>query len=109
MLVKQFIGFIRFPKGKKCIYDKDTHLKEFADSSTNISDPIISRNECEKYCSETENCWGCSVSCQTKCQWSAISECKQQEHWDGSIHGDITQKPGTCYSAIVVEIWSSFF
>ena len=89
-----YLGFIRHEKGKKCDYKFRNVIKEFPTSSETETGYVNSRNDCEKYCSITESCWGCSVSCESKCHWKALSGCEQQENWKGLINGDISEKPG---------------
>ena len=87
------LEFDRSEKGKYCQFNTRNVLKEFIPVSTSIEDAIISRDECENYCNDKSECWGCSVHCGSPCQWNAIPECGVWHGWGGLIDGDITQKP----------------
>ena len=50
--------------------------------------------ECERFCGRIKTCWGCSINCNTSCQWNAIPDCGNVEEWDGMMKGDISEKPG---------------
>ena len=85
---------MRSEKGFTCYTKDDDVLKKFLLNSRGTSDAIVSRNECENYCSTQRNCWGCSVNCNKTCQWNALTGCRDQRPWKGLIKGDITQKTG---------------
>ena len=53
-----------------------------------------SLNQCERYCGERKECWGCIQHCQDSCQWIAISECVNQDIVLDLRNRDISQKPG---------------
>ena len=58
---------------------------------------IFARNECEDYCRNDSNCWGCSLS-KTPFGWNAIPDCGDLQSWPGYIEGDVSRKhhPGKC-------------
>ena len=70
-------------------------------------DAFLALNECEEYCSNVQNCWGCSIDCETAdCQYNAITDCKVEEKWDGGIKWDISQKPGKELSQSTILFFS---
>ena len=88
--------FIRSKKGKSCRSRKGDVLKEFLFRHQNNSNASTSLLECERYCSNQQHCWGCSINCgdEDNCQFNAISNCNKEEDWKGLIVGDVTEKPG---------------
>lgn len=51
------------------------------------------RDECEQYCLDEDECWGCTFHCGNDCHWIAITECKELKT-DRFQKGGATQKPG---------------
>ena len=84
--------FIRAEKGKRCVKRNSNVLKQFIVATESVDDAVIARDECEEYCEDSERCWGCSVHCEERCQWNAISECGGYDNWNGLTVGDISQK-----------------
>ena len=80
-------------EGKICTAEAGNELNEFkAVNESNIS-YLYARDECEKYCRNNIDCWGCTFNCDNDCMWMAVSECKEIGS-DGLGVGGITQKPG---------------
>ena len=69
-------------------------LRSFEFSTKNITEESYAIEACEKFCSSDDQCWGCSKSCLTSCQWNALSDCKNYESPDIYDQPYITQKPG---------------
>ena len=91
------LDFERSEKGKFCSKNTDNVIKAFIALSESIDDAISKRNECEDFCRNNEECWGCSVHCDqpNPCQWNAIPDCGDPEThstFSGMIEGDITRK-----------------
>ena len=80
--------------GEKCIIAKNDTMETFDFPTQYIPDENSAMQLCERYCSNEENCWGCSKSCQPSCQWIAISYCNETVGTNSLSNGSITQKPG---------------
>ena len=86
--------FIQSKNGEKCIIAKNDTMETFDFPTQYTPDENSAMQLCERYCSNEENCWGCSKSCQPSCQWIAISNCNETVETNSLSNGSITQKPG---------------
>ena len=96
--------FVRKDKGRWCNKRKNNVLREFWPKSKDQEDAITSRLECEEFCSNIEQCWGCSVDCGPSCRWNAISESFVQNavaHFQDRRIGKIEPKCG-CWLLLAV-------
>ena len=74
---------------------------------------ILARDECEKYCNATADCWGCTLNCEKDCNWIAITKCNEIE-LVGPEKGGLTQKPGnhvtiSLFLTFIFILYSSSF
>jgi len=66
------------------------------------ADAVIARDLCEIFCTNSQECWGCSIDCwgpQTRwCSWNAIRSCGKMMPALGFINGDVSEKfhPSGC-------------
>ena len=68
-------------------------METFPILSEDKSEILYVRNDCEKYCFEREDCWGCSISCHQQCAWNALEECKTPNYGNKSLLLGVSQKP----------------
>ena len=87
-----FSGFVRY-EGKICSYEADNALKSFAYFNDTSLSYHNARAECEQYCLDNLDCWGCTFHCDNECKWGAINECKTIKA-TRLKRGGVTQKPG---------------
>ena len=96
-------AFIRSVKGYQCTFNLANILSNFPSYSPSTGDLAIARNNCEDFCRDQDQCWGCNVHCVdaftewTNCQWNAIQRCDKIVRWKGKIKGDVTHKPGILF------------
>ena len=87
--------FIQLKEGKLCNNSSLRYLKHFTFPSEDLSNDTTALNACESYCSEREDCWGCSRGCGKICQWTAIPDCKDHENSMEPFSTRVSQKPGS--------------
>ena len=96
-------AFVRSVKGYQCTFNKAYILSRFPSYSPSTQDLAVARDNCEDYCRDQDQCWGCSVHCvdaftrNTSCEWNAIKRCDKIVPWTGKIKGDVTHKPGIIF------------
>ena len=71
----------------------DDTSKAFRAIDKSTISSILARDECEKYCNATDDCWGCTLNCEKDCNWIAITNCDEIK-MVGSEKGGLAQKPG---------------
>lgn len=96
--------FKNSPRGKYCSNNRGGSIKSFMMRDGSFEAAHEARNQCQQFCWDSKECWGCSVDCESTplaygkllaaCQWNAIRSCGTEMSWTGSIVGDITQKVG---------------
>ena len=86
-----------------CKVDEKITLEQFTDDTSTMSnnsaesfDPKLnsSINQCQRYCGNKDECWGCIKHCRKSYKWIAISECKTDGVVSKFPDGNILQKPG---------------
>mmetsp|Transcript_39782 Transcript_39782/g.92029 ORF Transcript_39782/g.92029 Transcript_39782/m.92029 type:complete len:894 (-) Transcript_39782:67-2748(-) len=90
------------PKGEFCEHNRDSKIQAFPMHGSTFAAAEAARDQCQQFCWNEANCWGCSVDCETApyaygtlltaCQWNAIKSCGSVKKWSGSITGDISRK-----------------
>ena len=96
---------MRHDTGYFCNYTKSHSLKVFEFPSEILSNSNSALQKCEVYCENRDNCWGCSMVCEDKCQWHAVVNCRPDKKSDENMDGFISQKPGTlfCMAKICIQ------
>ena len=85
--------FIHIKDSKSCIANNASFLKNFTYPTERYSTSSIALNQCETYCSGNDGCWGCSLDCGKGCNWTAISNCEDQQKSIKSVDTAVSQKP----------------
>ena len=90
------VKFLRSKKGQYCASNHLNVLEKFVMKEAGAAEAERALSQCEKYCSDSDACWGCSVDCSLGsmdvCQWVAIPDCGTVNSWAGLIEGDISNK-----------------
>ena len=87
--------FIRKKDGNVCPNNTDFNLKEFIFPTEIYPNTSLALEECERYCTEKENCWGCSKQCRDHCRWIAVADCEQHQHQINRVEIITSVKPGS--------------
>ena len=78
-------------------------MKSFKILNDNPTSLLSARDECEEYCFNVSNCWGCNFDCENDCKWNSITECTKLK-LNELEKGGITQKPGIFINNIMSSL-----
>ena len=84
--------YIQLANDTTCSDNDIRILEDFPPSIDRIYNVSSSKNECERYCSLNESCWGCFASSGSD-HWKAIENCKDRKLLPGEKTKEIIRKP----------------
>ena len=99
-----FSGFVRH-EGSICSHEPDNELQSFTDFNDSSLSHHNARDECEQYCLDKLDCWGCTFHCDNECKWIAVTECKTIKTNRFDRRG-ATQKPGKSGAIHIYPFWN---
>ena len=79
---------------KSCKTDHENVIEKFKFFNDNAQNNSFARTQCENYCVNRNDCWGCFLQCSEQCQWNALSNCDSIEKIPDLPIDNISQKPG---------------
>ena len=81
------------PKGIHCRKWQENVIQQF--SAESMKNSSTAKLECQKFCSQHDACWGCTIDCTYKsCQWTAVKNCQTLGKAEDTSSSGMSQKTG---------------
>lgn len=85
-----------------CANSTESILRSFAYLNESMTNKIIAKRQCEKFCGANRKCLSCNFHCDDGCQWIAHTHCNKTIKSEIPHEMELSIKPGRSYNFVAL-------